>query len=384
MKFLFAPDSFKGSLDALAMARMMDRVCRLHFPEAQTVLLPMADGGEGTVDALLAACPGRVEFARVTGPDGNPVNARFGLIDDGETAVVEMAQASGLPLMGGRPDPLTATSRGTGELILRALDLGARGIVVGIGGSATNDGGMGMLSALGARFYAMDGEPLEGGGRDLVRAARADFSSLDPRLGQAQITVICDVTNPLCGPDGATAVYGPQKGVTPALFPALEAGMARYERLLEAHFGRGALNFPGAGAAGGAGAALGAVLGAQMRKGIDAVLEAVHFDRLLDGCDLVLTGEGRMDAQSVRYGKAPVGIARRCRAASVPVIAVVGSMGPGAEGFYAEGLTGVVPAVNGVMTLEDALNHAEALFLDALERTFRMLKIGMRLGRAAR
>ncbi len=382
LKFLFAPDSFKGSLSATEMARMMDRVCRIHFPEAETVLAPMADGGEGTVEALVTARSGRMEEAPVTGPDGATVRARFGLIDAG-TAVLEMAQASGLPLMAGRPDPLGATSRGTGELIRHALDLGARRLLLGIGGSATNDGGMGMLSALGAKFYDGDGTLLEGRGRDLALVERADLSSLDPRLRKARITVICDVTNPLCGPDGATAVYGPQKGVIPALFPVLEDGMARYARLLEEHLGRDVSRFPGAGAAGGMGAALGGVMQAEMRKGIDAVLEAVRFDQLLPGCDLVLTGEGRMDAQSILYGKAPAGIARRCKAANVPVIAIVGGMGPGAEGYYREGMTSIMTTVSGVMPLEEAMGNAERLFLDALERTFRMIKIGMTLGSPA-
>ena len=377
MKFVFAPDSFKGSLSAVDMTKMMDDVCKRHFPQVQTVLAPVADGGEGTVEALVLANGGHVETVRVTGPDGNLVEAAYGMIDDGQTAVLEMAQASGLPLMRGKLDPLGASTRGTGEMIMHALDRGVKHIVIGIGGSATNDGGMGMLAALGARFFDKNENLLYGRGQDLYKVQRADFSNLHPRLHTTDMTVICDVTNPLYGPNGATAIYGPQKGVTDALFGALEGGMVHYSGILERTLGYSISQFPGAGAAGGLGAALGGVLKAHMRKGIDAVLEAMHFDELLNGCDLVITGEGKLDAQSVLFGKAPAGIAKRCAVKGIPVIAVVGGMGDGAQAFYQEGLTSIITAINGIMPLDHAIANAKALFEDSLERLFRLIKIGM-------
>lgn len=375
MKFVFAPDSFKGSLTAQEMCAFLAEEAQRAFPGCETVSLPVADGGEGTADALATACGGEMRRARVTGPMGEPAEAHFALLPGG-AAVVEMAQASGLPLVTGKKNPLTASSFGTGELILHALDAGAERLLIGIGGSATNDGGMGMLSALGARFYGAQGETLRGSGAELARAARADFDGLDARLAWTQIEVICDVTNPLLGPDGATVVYGPQKGVTPAMSTALEAGMANYAALLENTLGRDVSRFPGAGAAGGMGAALGGVLGARLKKGIDAVLDAVDFDARIAGCDAVFTGEGRIDRQSVAFGKATAGVARRCRKQDVPVIAIVGGMGPGAEAFYDEGRVSIFTTVNGPMTVETAIKNAAPLYRDAARRAFQTLAIG--------
>ncbi|NLF26561.1 MAG: glycerate kinase [Clostridiales bacterium] len=380
MKFAFAPDSFKGSLTALEIVELLEIAAGRHFPGALCLSVPVADGGEGTVDALLRACGGAREVVRVTGPLGAPVDAAFGLIDGGEAAVLEMAAASGLPLV--RPeerDPLKATSFGTGEMMLAALSHGVRRLLIGIGGSATNDGGMGMLSALGARFFDADGNILVGSGAELARVGRVDFEGLSPLLKDAEITVICDVTNPLLGPDGATAIYGPQKGVTAELYPILEGGMIHYAGKLRDALGRDASNFPGSGAAGGMGAALGGVLGARMRPGIDAVLDAVGFDALLDGCDLAVTGEGRIDRQSVEFGKVPTGVARRCSERNVPVVALVGGIGDGADAFYGIGETSIFPIVNRPMPLEQAMADARALFADAADRLFRTLKIGMRL-----
>ena len=374
MKFVFAPDSFKGSLMAQEMCAFLAEEAQRAFPGCETVSLPVADGGEGTADALATACGGEMRRARVTGPMGEPAEAHFALLPGG-AAVVEMAQASGLPLVTGKKNPLAASSFGTGELILHALDAGAERLLIG-SGSATNDGGMGMLSALGARFYGAQGETLRGSGAELARAARADFDGLDARLARTQIEVICDVTNPLLGPDGATVVYGPQKGVTPAMSTALEAGMANYAALLENTLGRDVSRFPGAGAAGGMGAALGGVLGARLKKGIDAVLDAVDFDARIAGCDAVFTGEGRIDRQSVAFGKATAGVARRCRKQDVPVIAIVGGMGPGAEAFYDEGRVSIFTTVNGPMTVETAIKNAAPLYRDAARRAFQTLAIG--------
>ena len=376
MRVILAPDSFKGSLKATEIVQIMRETVAAHFPDCDIRGIPVADGGEGTVDALLTACGGRGEPVTVTGPMGDRVSATIGWLPDGQTAVLEMAQASGLPLVRGALDPLRATSRGSGELLAHALRKGAQKVLMGLGGSATNDGGMGLLSALGARFYDASGKLLAGSGGDLLTVASADVSALDPVLAQTAITAVCDVTNPLLGPEGATAVYGPQKGVTAELRPRLEAGMARYADLLEAATGLTIRNRQGAGAAGGVGAAL-CVLGAHMRPGIDTVLDAAGMEALLPKTDLVLTGEGCIDGQSVRFNKVPTGIARLCEKHGVPVIAVVGGMGAGAEGFYRFGQTSVITTVNGIMPLAAAMADAPRLLRDATERALRMVEIGM-------
>ncbi len=372
MKFIFAPDSFKGSLSAAAMTEILCRVAQRHFPGCQCVCMPMADGGEGTVEAVVTACGGRYEDAVVTGPDGRRVSARMGYLPSG-TAVIEMAAASGLPLMENGPDPLRASSYGTGELIAHALRQGAGEILLGIGGSATNEGGMGMLRALGARFYDAQDKELSGTGESFLHVARVELSGLMPELKRAGITVICDVTNPLLGEHGATAVYGPQKGVTEKLQAPFEEAMARYAALL------GLADAPGAGAAGGMGAVLATVLGARLRPGLHTLLELANFDAALQDCDLVITGEGRLDAQSVRFGKAPAGIAQRCAQRGVPTLCITGGMGSGAQAYYEIGLSSVMPTVNAVMTLKDAMTNARLLYEDAAERAFRLLRMGMQL-----
>lgn len=351
-----------------------------HFPGAQTICVPVADGGEGTVDALLRAMGGTRMRTCVTGPLFEPVTAEWGMLGDGVTAVLEMAQASGLPYVPqGRRDPRYTTTLGTGEMIAEAVRHGAKRILLGIGGSATNDGGIGMLSALGAIFTDADGRRIQPVGGALGCIEAADFSGLMPELAQVQLTVMCDVDNPLLGESGATCIYGPQKGATPAICAELEAGMAHYAQVLERALGHGIADFPGAGAAGGLGAALGGVLGAKLERGIHAVLDAAEFDEKLEGADLVVTGEGRMDAQSVRFGKAPAGIARRCAACGIPVAAIVGGIGEGAEGLYdlCEGT--IMATVPGPMALEEAMRCAPALYEQAADRLFRAIKIGMRI-----
>ena len=285
MKFIFAPDSFKGSLSALESCDILERVTMKIFPGTECVSVPVADGGEGTVDALLRAMGGQRMVAHVTGPMFERETAVWGLLSDG-TAVMEMAQASGLPYVpADQKDPRKATSLGTGEMIAAAVKGGVRNILIGIGGSATNDGGMGMLAALGAKFTDAAGQEVQPIGGEMKNVARADFSGLMPELKETEITVICDVTNPLLGENGATFIYGPQKGATPEIRDELEAGMAHYAQVVSAAAGRDIASFPGAGAAGGLGAALGGVLGAQLKSGIDAVLDAVDFDKKLEGVD---------------------------------------------------------------------------------------------------
>lgn len=380
MKLIFAPDSFKGSLSATEICDILERVAAQHFPGAQTVSVPVADGGEGTVEALLRAMGGTWMQTQVTGPLLKPVTAQWGILSDGVTAVMEMAQASGLPYVPMElRDPRRTTSLGTGEMLAEAIRRGARRILLGIGGSATNDGGMGMLQALGAVFSDAQGKPVLPVGGSLSDVSSVDFSGMMPGLAQTQITVICDVTNPLLGENGATHVYGPQKGATPPIRDELESGMAHYARVIEAALGRDISSFPGAGAAGGLGAALGGVLGATLKSGIDAVLDAVDFDRKLDGVSFAVTGEGRIDAQSVRYGKVPVGVAKRCAARGIPAFAIVGGIGQGAEGLFDLCESSIQTTVSGPMSLEQAMENAPALYEQAADRLFRTIRIGMSL-----
>ena len=379
MKFLFAPDSFKGSLTAMKCCDILERVTERIFPGTETVSVPVADGGEGTVDALLRAMGGERLRTEVTGPQYEKETAEWGLLSDG-TAVMEMAQASGLPYVPAeKRDPRKATSLGTGEMIADALNRGVRRILIGIGGSATNDGGIGMLTALGAAFTDAAGRPVAPIGGALKEVVKADFSGLLPELRQTEITVICDVTNPLLGENGATFIYGPQKGATPEIRDELEAGMAHYAEIVCAATGRNIADFSGAGAAGGMGAALGGVLGATLKSGIDAVLDAVDFDRKLEGVSLAITGEGRIDGQSVRFGKVPVGVAKRCAAKGIPIAIITGGIGDGAEELFELCESTIQTTVSGPMPLEKAMRDAAALYEYAAERLLRAIRIGTQL-----
>lgn len=378
MKLIFAPDSFKGSLTAMESCDILERVSARHFPDAQTVSVPVADGGEGTVDALLRAMGGTRMRTQVTGPLFEPETAEWGMLGDGVTAVMEMAQASGLPYVPAhKRDPRRTTTLGTGEMMAEAIRRGARKILIGIGGSATNDGGIGLLKALGAVFMDVEGKEISPVGGALASVKTVDFSSMMPELAQVQITVICDVTNPLLGENGATYIYGPQKGATPTIRDELEAGMAHYAQVVERVLGRDIASFPGAGAAGGLGAALGGVLGATLKSGIDAVLDAVDFDAKLEGVSLAVTGEGRIDGQSVCFGKVPVGVAKRCAAKGIPAVVIVGGIGEGAEGLYDLCESTIQTTVSGPMSLEKAMKDAPVLYEQAADRLFRAIKIGI-------
>ncbi|HEV8423927.1 MAG TPA: glycerate kinase [Actinomycetes bacterium] len=321
MRVVVAPGKFEGSLSAGQAAAAIEAGLHRARPDAEVVRLPLGDGGAGTLDALVAAGFERVPVL-ATGPAGEPVEAA--IATDGERVFVEMAEASGLErLPAGRRAPLEASTYGTGELLRAALDRGARELVLGIGGSATTDGGAGMGAALGARLLDRAGAELPPGGAALLRLARIDLSGLDPRLRQVHVTVACDVDNPLVGPEGAAHVYGPQKGARPDDVVLLDSALRRYARVLENDLGLDLAAIPGAGAAGGLGAGAIAFLGADLRPGIELVLELVGFDQAVAGADLVVTGEGRLDAQSLR-GKAPVGVARAAAAHGVPVVALAG------------------------------------------------------------
>jgi glycerate 2-kinase len=381
MRVVVAPDSYKGSVTAVGVAEAIERGVRAVFPDAEVVKVPIADGGEGTVDALVVATGGRIEATSVTGPLGEPVRARWGVLGDGETAVIEMAAASGLPLVPmERRDPRVTTTRGTGELVRAALDEGVHKLVVGIGGSATNDGGAGFARALGARFLDAEGRELAEGGAALARLDRIDLAGLDPRLSAAELLVACDVDNPLVGPRGASAVYGPQKGATPAMVRELDAALARYAEVARAATGRDVANEPGAGAAGGLGAGLLLFTPARLRPGVSIVLETTGFDELVAGADLVITGEGRTDFQTA-MGKAPVGVAAAAKRRGVPVACLSGGLGQGAEEALARGIDALATVAPGPISLEECVARGAELVEAGAARLCRMVKVGMRLGR---
>lgn len=372
MKILVAPDSFKGSLSAQDVAKSLREGILRVAPEIQVDLLPVADGGEGTCAAIVAAIGGEIVKKTVTGPNGNPVEAFLGIA--GDMAVIEMAAASGLALVpAGEMRPREATTYGTGELMRYALDAGCKRIIMGIGGSATTDGGTGMAQALGVRLLNADGRELGRGGGALDRLASIDVSQMDPRIAACGIIVATDVSNPLYGESGCAAVYGPQKGCDGQDVAALDSNMRHYARILQEQLGKDVAPVPGAGAAGGLGAGLLAFCGATLKSGVDTVLDAVNFDQHVLDADLVITGEGRIDFQSA-FGKLPVGVAKRAKAAAnVPVIAVVGSIGQGAEAVYEHGITSTISIVDKPMTLDNAINDAPRLIANAAERVIRIV-----------
>ncbi|GGE35577.1 hypothetical protein GCM10007421_06730 [Halopseudomonas oceani] len=357
MKVLIAPDSFKESLSARAVAEAIAAGWARVYPDAELRLCPMADGGEGTVDAVLAATGGERQQTEVAGPLGDRVVATWGLLP-GQRAVIEMAEASGLHRVEpARRDVLSASSFGTGELIRAALDAGVRRIVLGLGGSATNDGGAGLLCALGVRMLDIDGQELPPGGAALAQLRHIDLTGLDTRLAQVEVLVAADVDNPLCGPRGASAVFGPQKGASPAQVEQLDAALAHYADVMAATLGEDLRDQPGVGAAGGLGFAARAVLKAAFQPGVQLVAELAGLVEALEDADLVITGEGRLDGQSL-HGKTPVGVARLARAAGVPVIALAGSLGEGYQRLYAEGIGAAFSLAPGPLSLEQAMAEA--------------------------
>ena len=374
MKIVIAPQAFKGSLSALEAARAMEEGVKRGLPGAQTVLVPVADGGDGTLQTLMDSSGGRILEQEVTGPLGEAVSARWGIIGDGETAVLEMAQAAGLALVPPeKRNPLFATTYGVGELIRHALDQGLRRFIVGVGGSATVDGGAGAAQALGVRLLDDRNAELPFGGAALARLARIDLSELEPRVRESRFLVACDVSNPLIGPSGTSAVYGPQKGATPEMVAGLEGALAHYAQVIQRDLGIDVRYVPGAGAAGGLGAGLMALLGAALKPGADIVLDAVGLDRHLKTANLVITGEGRLDRQTV-FNKAPIGVARRAKARGIPVIAVAGSLGEGYEETYAHGIDVAVAISSPPMTLEKAMKDAPRLTARATEEALRTVE----------
>ena len=380
MKLLFVSDSFKGSLSSEQTITLLTEAAEEIFPNCSCGGMPVADGGEGTAQAVVQAVNGRIQEADVQGPLGEQAHAFYGQLDE-KRAVLEMACASGLPLVPEKErNPEKTTTFGTGELIRHVLDDGYRDISIAIGGSATNDGGMGCMRALGVKFLDKSGKELQGCGEDLIHVAEIDVSGLDPRILQSKITVMCDVTNPLCGKDGATWTFGKQKGADESMQERLEAGMQNYRDVIKRQFGIDLDQIPGAGAAGGLGAALLVFLHGELKSGIETVLELIDFDRKLEDVSLVVTGEGRTDWQSC-FGKVVQGVGDHCKKKGVPAAALVGSMGPGAEKIYDHGICSIMTTVNGVMPLEEAMDHAEELYYAAALRLFRFIKTGMDIGK---
>ncbi|TMC28770.1 MAG: glycerate kinase [Chloroflexi bacterium] len=377
MRVVIAPNAFKGSLSALEAAAAIGEGVRVAVPDADLVLLPIADGGDGTVDALVAATHGEHRGARVRGPVGDPVEADYGLIEAGSTAVIEMAKAAGLALVPPENrDPGVTTTYGVGELLQQGYDGGARRFIVGIGGSATNDGGAGMAQALGYHLLDERGRELPPGGLALQKLARIHAGGVHANWNEAVVDVACDVSNPLTGPNGASVIYGPQKGATPEMVAELDAALARLAEIIRRDLGVDVEQLPGAGAAGGLGAGLVAFAGARLRPGAEMVMETLKLDQRLQGADLVITGEGRLDSQTARFGKGPAAVARHARNAGIPVIAIAGTLADEAE--LRPLFDGLMATVAEPYSLEQAIAQARPLLVRAATRALRLVLTGRR------
>lgn len=378
MRVVIAPDSFKESLSAPDVTDAIARGLSRAIPTATIDRAPMADGGEGTVEALVDATRGRVETMCVTGPLGQPVTARYGLLGDGATAAVEMAAASGLPLVPVEErDPSRTTTYGTGELIAAAFDRGARKILVGIGGSATNDGGAGMAQALGVKLLDQQGQAIGPGGAELLRLARIERDASARRFAEVEVEVACDVDNPLLGERGAARVYAPQKGADAQMVELLEQALANFADVVKRDLGVDVTGLPGAGAAGGLGAGLVAFLNAKLRLGIEIVIEATRLPERVRDADLVITGEGQIDGQSA-YGKTAVGVAKVAAAAGVPVVAIAGSLGHGHEAVLEHGIQAYFSIMDRPMARDEAFANAASLVETCAEHIGRLASLGFR------
>ncbi|HSW35284.1 MAG TPA: glycerate kinase [Candidatus Limnocylindrales bacterium] len=361
MKVVVAPDSFKGSLAAMDVANNIASGIMKVFPLAEVKKIPLSDGGEGLVDSLIQSTGGKIHYQKVKGPLLNEINAFWGILGDGKTAVIEMAAASGLLLVPeDKRNPLFTTTYGTGELIKAALDKQCFKIIVGLGGSATNDGGMGMAQALGAKFLTAAGEELPHGGGSLSRLSSIITADMDPRIKDLDLLIACDVNNPLTGPAGASYVYGPQKGATQEIASKLNQGLSHYARIVARDLGVEVEHLPGSGAAGGLGAGLLAFLSGKLRPGVEVVIETVGLEKELQNCDLVITGEGKLDHQTI-FGKVPLGVARCAKKNNVPVIVLAGSVEENLEYLHDEGITAYFSIVNAPLTLEESMKNTGKL-----------------------
>ncbi len=374
MRIIVAPDSFKESLTAYQAAQSISQGIKKVFPTAQVVQVPLSDGGEGLTESLITAASGRFIDVLVTGPLGDTVQARYGILE--RTAVIEMAAASGLPLLPRvQRNPLLTTTRGTGELILAALDAGCERMIIGIGGSATNDGGAGMAQALGAKLLDSSGQEISPGAQGLLALSKIELSELDPRLAKTKVMVACDVENPLYGLNGAAYVYGPQKGASLEMLPLLDKALKNMAQVISRDLQIKVHDIPGAGAAGGLGAGLMAFVGGKLCSGIELVLDILGFEAMLAaGADLVITGEGSINAQSL-YGKVPVGVARLAKKYNLPVLALVGQIGSGEEEIHAVGIDAIMSMAPGPISLEESITRAGELLTNATSRALRIMNL---------
>jgi glycerate kinase len=377
MKIVVAPDSFKGSLTAIEVSVAIEQGIREVFPEAEVIKIPMADGGEGTVQCLVNATGGKILEEKIIGPLGDEVLAFYGILGDRKTAIVEMAAASGLILIPeSKRNPLVTTTYGTGQLIKAALDQGCRKMIIGIGGSATNDGGAGMVQALGVKLLDQEGKEVGFGGGELKKIVKIDISCMDNRLSDTKVLVASDVNNPLCGPQGASRIYGPQKGATPEIIEELDKSLSYFAELIKRDLYKDIKDIPGAGAAGGLGASLMAFLNAELRLGIEIIIEVVKIEQIIIESDLLITGEGRIDAQSV-FGKVPFGLGKMAKKYNVPVIAIVGEVGEGFSQIYEYGINSIMSIISKAISIDEAMQISKSLLKDATERMMRIIKIGM-------
>jgi glycerate 2-kinase len=384
MKIVIAPDSFKENLTSLEVAGELETGPKRVWPNATYVKVPMADGGEGTVQSLVDATGGQIVKVEVSGPMGARVMASYGLLGDGKTAVIEMAEASGLPLVPKEQrNPLIATTFGTGELISDAIKRGVHEIILGIGGSATNDAGAGLAQALGVRFLNFGGAPIPdliaGGHLDKVQAV--DMSTVNPGLAKIRISVACDVTNPLCGEKGASRVYGPQKGATPDMVEQLDKNLAHFAHVIKRSIGQDVIDRPGAGAGGGIGAGLMAFTNATLKRGVELVVAATRLEEHMQGADLAITGEGRVDFQTA-FGKTPSGVAAAAKKHGVPVVAIGGGLADDAGGVFQHGIDGLETATPNAMPLDVAIKKSRQYLQDAAERAARLIVIGQRMSKS--
>ncbi|WP_214511987.1 glycerate kinase [Pseudomonas brassicacearum] len=378
MKIVIAPDSFKDSLSAQGVADAIAQGLAEVWPDAQLIKCPMADGGEGTVASVLAACHGEWRHTRVRGPLGVAVEARWGWLAESRTAIIEMAEASGLQLVPPEQrDACSSSTYGTGELIRAALDEGAGRVILAIGGSATNDAGAGAMQALGVVLLDDQGQPLPPGGLALANLSHIDLSGLDPRLAQVSFEIAADVDNPLCGPHGASAVFGPQKGATAQQVQALDRALGHFAERCARALNKDVRDEPGSGAAGGLGFAAKAFLGAQFRTGVDVVAQLTGLAEAVNGADLVITGEGRFDAQTLR-GKTPFGVARIARQHGVPVVVIAGTLGEGYPALYEHGIDAAFALASGPMTLQQACTDAPRLLSERARDIARLWRVAAR------
>ena len=379
MKIVIAPQAFKGSLSALNVANAVQKGVRRIFPDAQILTCPVADGGDGTLETLVESSGGKIMETNVADPTGKPIVAQWGAMGDGNTAVIEMARTSGLALLTlEERDPLNATTYGLGEIIVSALNKGFRKFIVGIGGSATNDAGAGMAQALGIRLMDREGRNLVFGGAALQNLSVIDTSSIDQRVLESNFQIACDVNNPLTGPEGASAVYGPQKGATEENVRQLDSALGVFAEVTKRDLGKDISNLEGAGAAGGLGAGMIAFVEGHLRAGVDIVLDTVNLAEKLESADLVITGEGSIDFQTV-YNKAPIGVARMAKARGIPTIGISGMLGKNYQIVHNHGIDAALSIANGPISLEESLQNAPSLISQAVEESLRLISVGMKL-----